>query len=210
VTLNTWTCQVIVYDFPVSSSPQRKAPLKKPKWVHALHKRQPLIDMETVILSINCASAAKLAYKKLSTQDIFFDMVVTRRTFELSINSLLQPYPVLLSTFKFSNFLKEEKASLQRHTTWSAIAVELVLGNLIGLLPLLFHTRPVCSWIFHFAKEFTNDDILQSGCVWLMGVPASCNCSSLGNHICVLSPNSSFSSFVEAFQVNNITPSASK
>ncbi|KAF3560454.1 hypothetical protein F2Q69_00014917 [Brassica cretica] len=129
MTLHTWTCQVIVYDTPVSSSPQRKAPLKKPKWVHALHKRQPLIDMETVILSINCASAAKLAYKKLSTQDIFFDMVVTRRTFELSINSLLQPYPVLLSTFKFSNFLKE---GTQKHVDQpqSTQLSDLILANL--------------------------------------------------------------------------------
>lgn len=63
-----------------------------------------------------------------------------------------------------------EKAALQRHSTWSAMAVDLVLGNLIGL-SLLFNTGDVYSWVLHFAKEFTND-ILRSGCVWLMGVPA--------------------------------------
>lgn len=32
-------------------------------------------------------------------------MVVTRRGFKLFIKSILQPYPLLLSTFKFSDFL---------------------------------------------------------------------------------------------------------
>ena len=63
-----------------------------------------------------------------------------------------------------------EEAALQRHSTWSAMAVDLVLGNLIGL-GLLFNTESVCSFVFDFAKEFTNG-ILRSGSVWLMGVPA--------------------------------------
>lgn len=78
--LNVMYTYVIVYDPPVSgshhfslsfwnaSSPQTKAPLKKPNWVDDLHKRQPLIEMETVILSINCATSAEIVYKKLSTQ----------------------------------------------------------------------------------------------------------------------------------------------
>ncbi|VVB05967.1 unnamed protein product [Arabis nemorensis] len=228
---------VILYDTPVfgshhfslsfwNFSPQTKAPLKKPKWVDDLHKRQPLNEMETVILSINCASAAKIAYKKISMQ-----LVKSSRKFSISylISSLtwwllatilgslsslyysfIQFFYVLPSFQIFSwvhiasrrvlkntwinfrvrscqilywpIFIQEndmtsiscvehaEKAALQRHSTWSAMAVDLVLGNLIGL-GLLFNIGSVCSWIFKFAKGFTND-ILRSGCVWLMGVPA--------------------------------------
>ncbi|KAL0756313.1 hypothetical protein Bca101_093981 [Brassica carinata] len=207
-----WTCQVIVYDPPVfgshhfslsfwNASPQTKAPLKKPSWVNDLHKRQPLTEMqETVILSINCAASAEIAYRKLSTQ-----LETSSRKFSLSyLISTLACFPifswvliasrrVLKNTwinFRIRScqilywpiFLQEnnmtsiscvedaEKAALQRHSTWSAMAVDLVLGNLIGL-SLLFNTGDVYSWVLHFAKEFTND-ILRSGCVWLMGVPA--------------------------------------
>ncbi|XP_056867047.1 phosphatidylinositol N-acetylglucosaminyltransferase subunit GPI1 isoform X3 [Raphanus sativus] len=230
-------CQVIVYDTPVfgshhfslsfwNASPQTKAPLQKPNWVNDLHKRQPLIEMETVILSINCAASAEIAYKKLSTQletssrkssvtylisTLAWWLLATLLSSLSSLYySLLQLIYVLSSFPIFSwgriaskrllkntwiNFrvrscqilywptlLQEndtrsiscvedaEKASLQRHSTWSAMAVDLVLGNLVGL-GLLFNTGSVCSWLFHFAKEFTND-ILRSGCVWLMGVPA--------------------------------------
>uniref|UniRef100_A0A1J3I8A9 N-acetylglucosaminyl-phosphatidylinositol biosynthetic protein gpi1 n=1 Tax=Noccaea caerulescens TaxID=107243 RepID=A0A1J3I8A9_NOCCA len=228
---------VIVYETPVfgshhfslrfwNSSPQTIDPLKKPKWVDDLHKRQPLNDMETVILSINCSSAAKTVYKKISMQ-----LDTSSREFSLSYlissltwwllaiilgslsslyHSLIQFFYVLSSFPIFSwvhiasrkvlkntwinfrvrscqilywpIFLREndmtsiscvehaEKAALQRHSTWSAMGVDLVLGNLIGL-SLLFNTESICSWIFNFAKEFTND-ILRSGCVWLMGVPA--------------------------------------
>uniref|UniRef100_A0A1J3CHM3 N-acetylglucosaminyl-phosphatidylinositol biosynthetic protein gpi1 n=1 Tax=Noccaea caerulescens TaxID=107243 RepID=A0A1J3CHM3_NOCCA len=235
--LNVMYTYVIVYETPVfgshhfslrfwNSSPQTIDPLKKPKWVDDLHKRQPLNDMETVILSINCSSAAKTVYKKISMQ-----LDTSSREFSLSYlissltwwllaiilgslsslyHSLIQFFYVLSSFPIFSwvhiasrkvlkntwinfrvrscqilywpIFLREndmtsiscvehaEKAALQRHSTWSAMGVDLVLGNLIGL-SLLFNTESICSWIFNFAKEFTND-ILRSGCVWLMGVPA--------------------------------------
>ncbi|CAH2063872.1 unnamed protein product [Thlaspi arvense] len=227
---------VIVYDTPVfgshhfslsfwNSSPPTKAPLKKPNWVDDLHKRQPLNEMETVILSINCASSAKIAYKKLITLDTSsrsssICSLISSLTWWLlatiisSLSSLhysfirffyvLSSFPIfswvhIASRRVFKNtwinfrvrscqilywpiFLQEndmtsiscvehaEKAALQRHSTWSAMAVDLVLGNLIGL-SLLFNTGSVCSWILTFAKEFTNE-ILRSGCVWLMGVPA--------------------------------------
>ncbi|XP_024013026.1 phosphatidylinositol N-acetylglucosaminyltransferase subunit GPI1 isoform X2 [Eutrema salsugineum] len=231
-------CDVhVFYDAPVfgshhfslsfwNSSPQSKAPVKKPNWVIDLHKRQPLNEMETVILSINCASAAKIAYKKLFTQletssrNFSISYLISSLTWWLLATilssssslyySLIQLFYVLSSFPIFSwvhiasrrilkntwinfrvrscqilywpIFLQEndmtsiscvehaEKAALQRHSTWSAMAVDLVLGNLIGL-GLLFNTGSVCSWIFNFAKEFTND-ILRSGCLWLMGVPA--------------------------------------
>ncbi|KAL0714643.1 hypothetical protein Bca4012_021622 [Brassica carinata] len=229
---------VIVYDTPVfgshhfslsfwNASPQTKAPLKKPSWVDDLHKRQPLIEMETVILSINCAASAEIAYKKLSTQQLetssrkfsvsylistlawwllatlisslsslyysFIQLIYVLSSFPIFswvgiasrrllkntwINFRIRScqilhWPISLrenDTRSISCVEDAEKAALRRHSTWSAIAVDLVLGNLIGL-SLLFNTGSVCSWLFHFAKEFTND-ILRSGCVWLMGVPA--------------------------------------
>ncbi|KAF8102115.1 hypothetical protein N665_0201s0401 [Sinapis alba] len=235
--LNVMYTYVIVYDTPVfgshhfslsfwNASTQTKAPLKKPSWVDDLHKRRPGIEMETVILSINCAASAEIVYKKLSTQletssrKFSFSYLISTSAWWLlatlisSLSSLyysliqlfylLSSFPifswvsiasrkVLTNTwinFRIRScqilywpiFLQEndmtsmssaedaEKAALQRHSTWSAMAVDLVLGNLIGL-GLLFNTGSVCSWLFHFAKEFTND-ILRSGCVWLMGVPA--------------------------------------
>ncbi|KAJ0246769.1 N-acetylglucosaminyl transferase component family protein / Gpi1 family protein [Hirschfeldia incana] len=231
--LNVIHTYVIVYDTPVfgshhfslsfwNASPQTKSPLKKPSWVDHLHKRQPLIEMETVILSLNCAASAEIAYKKQETSSRKFSLSYLISTLAWWLlatlisslsslyYSLIQFFYVLSSfpifswvciasrwllkntwiNFRIRNcqilywpiFLQEndtrsiscvedaEKASLQRHSTWSAMAIDLVLGNLIGLA-LLFNTGSVCSWLFHFAKEFTND-ILRSGCVWLMGVPA--------------------------------------
>ena len=53
---------------------------------------------------------------------------------------------------------------------WSSLAVDLLLGNLMGLA-LLVHAESVCQWILTFASVITNE-LLRSGSVWLMGVPA--------------------------------------
>ncbi|XWS13536.1 hypothetical protein CRYUN_Cryun36dG0045000 [Craigia yunnanensis] len=63
-----------------------------------------------------------------------------------------------------------KKVALHKHSMWSSLVVDILLGNLIGLA-LLFHTESVCSWVSNFASDFTNE-LLRSGCVWLMGVPA--------------------------------------
>lgn len=63
-----------------------------------------------------------------------------------------------------------EKVALHKHSMWSALVVDILLGDLIGLA-LLFHTESVFSWVSSFASDFTNE-LLRSGCVWLMGVPA--------------------------------------
>lgn len=64
----------------------------------------------------------------------------------------------------------EEKAALQKHSVWSSVAVDVFLGNLIGLA-LLFHAESACFWVLRFVNNITNN-LLRSGCVWLMGVPA--------------------------------------
>lgn len=63
-----------------------------------------------------------------------------------------------------------EKAALHKHSMWSSLAVDVLLGNLIGFA-LLFHAESICLWILNFANDATNE-LLRSGCVWLMGVPA--------------------------------------
>ncbi|XP_078433749.1 N-acetylglucosaminyl transferase component family protein / Gpi1 family protein isoform X2 [Wolffia australiana] len=62
------------------------------------------------------------------------------------------------------------RAAMKRHALWSTIAVDLLLGNILGLL-LLTHSQGICFWAFRISS-FVTDDILRSGCVWLMGVPA--------------------------------------
>ncbi|KAF4373623.1 hypothetical protein F8388_025317 [Cannabis sativa] len=63
-----------------------------------------------------------------------------------------------------------EKAALQRHSLWSSLATDIFLGNLIGFV-LLFHAKSASFCILNFADDITNN-LLRSGCVWLMGVPA--------------------------------------
>eukprot|EP01018_Ginkgo_biloba_P007174 Gb_35131 [translate_table: standard] len=60
--------------------------------------------------------------------------------------------------------------SLLKHSIWSAIAFDIFLGNVGGLI-LLIHCKATSHWFLHMAHDIT-DDILRSGCVWLMGVPA--------------------------------------
>jgi phosphatidylinositol glycan class Q protein len=64
----------------------------------------------------------------------------------------------------------KENAALRRHSMWSSLAVDLLLGILIGSA-LLLHAESVCLWILTFANGITNE-LLRSGCVWLMGAPA--------------------------------------
>lgn len=52
---------------------------------------------------------------------------------------------------------------------WSNLAVDILLGNLVGMA-LLYHAESACSWILDFGRDASN--LLRTGCVWLMGVPA--------------------------------------
>lgn len=63
-----------------------------------------------------------------------------------------------------------EKAALQKHSVWSSVVVDVLLGNLVGTA-LLFHTESVYVWLRNFANDITNH-LLRMGCVWLMGIPA--------------------------------------
>uniref|UniRef100_A0A803MAM7 Uncharacterized protein n=1 Tax=Chenopodium quinoa TaxID=63459 RepID=A0A803MAM7_CHEQI len=63
-----------------------------------------------------------------------------------------------------------EKAGLRKHSFWSSAAIDVFLGNLVGFT-LLLHAEAVLKWFSTCAIHFT-DDVLRTGCVWLMGVPA--------------------------------------
>jgi phosphatidylinositol glycan class Q protein len=62
------------------------------------------------------------------------------------------------------------KAAIRKHALWSSIAVDLLMGFVLGAAFLL-HTETICSCIIDLVHHMT-DAILRSGCVWLMGVPA--------------------------------------
>ncbi|XP_057982653.1 uncharacterized protein LOC131167786 [Malania oleifera] len=227
---------VIVYETPVfgahhfslgfwNSSEQVRSPLKKPKWVNELHQKQLLFDLDTVILALNSAGAAKYFFDRhvgFKEPFVRFPMVsmfvsFVWKSFILSMSlfstlvyiilQLLHSFLIYGSEFwifiilikVFSNtckiiqirccqilywpiFLQEnglrsqscvqyaEKASVRKNSMWSSIAVDVLLGNLIGFA-LLCHAESASIWILDFSNEITNS-LLRSGCVWLMGVPA--------------------------------------
>ncbi|XAR68456.1 Phosphatidylinositol N-acetylglucosaminyltransferase [Bertholletia excelsa] len=63
-----------------------------------------------------------------------------------------------------------EKAALHKHSMWSSMAIDLLLGYFVGVA-LFFHAESACLCVSKFADDITND-LLRTGCVWLMGVPA--------------------------------------
>lgn len=63
-----------------------------------------------------------------------------------------------------------EKAAMHRHSLWSTLVIDVLLGNMIGWA-LLYHAESVCLSVLTFVHDFANP-FLRSGCVWLMGNPA--------------------------------------
>lgn len=222
---------VIVYETPtfgahhlslgLRSSELVKTPLKKPKWVNELHQKQPLLDLDTVILAINCGTAAKLFFERhvgpkpslfrfrivymfvafmwqllamfiASFSTLFYIIVQllhygsqswvyvtsaqvlnnTWQNIQIRCCQVLH-WPILLQndgSRSASCVEYAEKAALHKHSVWSSVAVDIFLGNLVGLA-LLFHAETACIWVLNFGNDVTNN-VLRSGCVWLMGVPA--------------------------------------
>ncbi|KAL6539784.1 hypothetical protein OROHE_011555 [Orobanche hederae] len=63
-----------------------------------------------------------------------------------------------------------EKAAFHKHSMWSNVMVDILLGNIFGI-PLWFMAESACLSVSNFARDFTNN-WLRTGCVWLMGNPA--------------------------------------
>ncbi|KAM0943309.1 putative phosphatidylinositol N-acetylglucosaminyltransferase [Dioscorea sansibarensis] len=100
---------------------------------------------------------------------------VLRHTFKnIHIRSCqLLYWPVFLQAYGFSSSLNIEyshRASLKKHFIWSNIAIDLLLGNIIGLI--LFADAKALSFQIMLISRNLTDNLLRSGFAWLMGVPA--------------------------------------
>ncbi|KDO53758.1 hypothetical protein CISIN_1g0048102mg, partial [Citrus sinensis] len=73
--LNAMSTYVILYETPRygachfslsfwNSSKKAKIPLKEPKWIDELHQKQPLNDLDAVILAMNSATASKMVFER--------------------------------------------------------------------------------------------------------------------------------------------------
>lgn len=208
-----------------TSSEHKKSTIKKPMWVEDLHEKQTLPDLDTAILAINSAAAAKLYFEELVLPGVskarfcilHMFLALTWRLFAISVASLstsiyviIQFLRVLLScgsescmyiistklfirTYKnvqfrccqilyWPIFLQNgarrstscveyaEKAALRKHLMWSSVAVDVLLGNILGVL-MLIHAKSVTSWTLKLFINITNY-VLRMGCVSLMGNPA--------------------------------------
>lgn len=58
---------------------------------------------------------------------------------------------------------------MHRHSMWSTLVVDILLGNLVGW-SLFYHSDTICLSVLNFTHGFAT--FLRSGCVWLMGNPA--------------------------------------
>ncbi|WJX78295.1 hypothetical protein P8452_61533 [Trifolium repens] len=236
LTLSEYDVHVIVYETPsygahhfslchFGSNEQAKTPIKNPKWINELHKKQKFIDLDTVILAINCTSAAKRIFdrhvvprRSLSQLSLFSRFfVIIGHLFCKFLASFSTVFYIILQFFQtyFSheseswlyvtskNVFKKtawinirirccqilywpillhendlrsqscveyaEKAAMHRHSMWSSLVVDILLGNLVGW-PLLYHEESICLSGLNFIHWFAT--FLRSGCVWLMGNPA--------------------------------------
>ncbi|KAH9665473.1 N-acetylglucosaminyl transferase component family protein / Gpi1 family protein [Citrus sinensis] len=190
-----------------NSSKKAKIPLKEPKWIDELHQKQPLNDLDAVILAMNSATASKMVFERhvgssrlialvwqllalsmASLSTIFYIFLqflhsllsfgsqswiytASKRTMTSGDERLSVTYVGVFLFIRSQSCVEyAEKAALHKHSMWSSLAVDLLLGNLIGF-SLLFNAESVCLWVLDFANDPTNE-LLRTGCVWLMGVPA--------------------------------------
>lgn len=82
-------------------------------------------------------------------------------------------WPIFLLGSGFSSHSNAEfahKDAVRKHFMWSSIAVDLLLGAVYGLT-VMINADFIFFWIKFIARDIT-DNLLRSGCVWLMGIPA--------------------------------------
>lgn len=60
--------------------------------------------------------------------------------------------------------------ALRKHSIWSSIVIDIIMGVVFGMV-ILVNIRQVFFGTLSVASDITNN-LLRSGCVWLMGVPA--------------------------------------
>ncbi|KAL6903615.1 hypothetical protein ACP4OV_004428 [Aristida adscensionis] len=82
-------------------------------------------------------------------------------------------WPIVLQDTSPSSTVNVEnahKSATEKHSLWSKIIVDLLMGLVLGAA-LLLNTETICAWTIALVHDMT-DAILRTGCVWLMGVPA--------------------------------------
>lgn len=226
---------VIIYELPTygknhfslsswGSSEHVGSPFKKPNWVNELDRKPLLLDLDSVVLALSCATAAKVLLEQhmgtinpviplfcismlastiwhtvavlvasVSTvryillQSFYRFLSYGSRTFYFILYKMFLHtwrnvhirscqflyWPVILQGTGFSsrpNVEYAHRAALRRHFMWSNVAMDVILGIIIGLA-LLANVKTICFWILVVVRGIT-DNLLRSGCVWLMGVPA--------------------------------------
>ncbi|KAL6994189.1 hypothetical protein U1Q18_012296 [Sarracenia purpurea var. burkii] len=130
---------VILYDIPIFgshhfsvgiwSSEQLKTYLKKPKWVEELHQKQPLLDLDAVIMAINSANAAKLCFEQLVDSErstiwfpiIFVCVTLTWKLLAMSI--------ALFSTLFYIIFQFLHAVLSAGSQSWIYLALETIFSN---------------------------------------------------------------------------------
>ncbi|KAK8967513.1 hypothetical protein KSP40_PGU021761 [Platanthera guangdongensis] len=114
----------------------------------------------------------KFNFYKLATIILKKALVHTWKNAHVRICQFLY-WPIFLLGSGFSSHSNAEFAHrdvLRKHFMWSAIVVDLLLGAVYGLT-VMINVDSICFWIKFVSRDIT-DNLLRSGCVWLMGIPA--------------------------------------
>ncbi|KAF5941162.1 hypothetical protein HYC85_022329 [Camellia sinensis] len=184
------------------SSDQVKNPLKKPKWFEELHQKQPLLDLDTVVLAINCANAAKLFFERhvgpeRSTVRFPIVYMCVNLTWQLLAMSIASLSTLFYIIFQFLHVLLSSKSQSWMYLTlekvfsktWKNIQIRCsqILYWPIFLKDDCLRSHSCVEYAekatFHkhsksacvWVSNFADDItnyLLRTGCVWLMGVPA--------------------------------------
>ncbi|KAL3701447.1 hypothetical protein R1sor_019469 [Riccia sorocarpa] len=68
------------------------------------------------------------------------------------------------------NVSKADTVAVPKHSTSVGLLIDKIAGVIVGSLVLSYHSR-ILRFLMDFGGNLTND-VLRTGCVWLMGVPA--------------------------------------
>ncbi|XP_020272583.1 uncharacterized protein LOC109847759 isoform X4 [Asparagus officinalis] len=123
---------------------QAVMPSKTPNWFNELHKRSAAPNLEAVVWALNCASAAMVTLKGISTTTgpaINFDII------SRLLSMLWYVLAVLVASM--------------------SMVMYVVLQLFHGFLKFGAHT-----FFSIIPQKNITDNLLCSGCVWLMGIPA--------------------------------------
>ncbi|RLN05225.1 hypothetical protein C2845_PM13G25600 [Panicum miliaceum] len=188
------TLQVILYEVPtfgrnhfslgVDAPRELKASFRKPSWINDLQKQPSFLDLldcqslrNALPAALGLISSLHLLFRKCLSH--MSQYLMLHKVFKHSWNNIqlrscqILYWPIVLRDTSLSSTVNVEyahKAAIRKHALWSSIAVDLLMGFVLGAVFLL-NTETICIWTIALVHHMT-DAILRSGCVWLMGVPA--------------------------------------